>query len=294
MASSSKIEWCDTTWNPSTGCTKVSPGCTNCYALDMAGRLKGMNNRRYENGFSFTHHPDKLSEPKTIRTPKRIFVNSQSDVLHEEMRPEFLYAMFKQMNEADWHIYMMLTKRGERLAEVGPALPWNDHIWMGVSVECGQTYGTKGLRPTDRIDQLRQSGAKVKFLSVEPLIGRVPYLDLEGIDWVIIGGESGPKAREMKLEWELEVFQQCREADVPVFVKQLGRVWAKQNGSRDPKGGQMEDWPQILRVREWPHCFEALWQEHQNRAPRRKSTDRPSREPHPLTENIIYHKSENV
>lgn len=258
MASPSHIEWTDRTWNPTTGCNKVSPGCKHCYAEAMAGRLHGMNNPRYTNGFAFTLHPDKLREPLQVKTPSRIFVNSMSDLFHEQMPAEYLFGVFRTMHEADWHVYQILTKRGDRLAQLGPYLPWADHIWMGVSVESGDVYNKRGDRPTDRIDQLRRSGARVKFLSVEPLVGPLGEIDLTAIDWVIVGGESGPGARPMALDWARDVVRQCQKADVPVFVKQLGQVWAQANGSPNRKGGLIETWPEDLQLRQMPAQYAAF------------------------------------
>ena len=253
MASESLIEWTETTWNPVTGCTKVSPGCKFCYADTLAKRLHKFGNPRYENGFKLTLHPDLIDQPKSWRKPRVVFVNSMSDLLHEQVDFRFIRSVFASMNEANHHVYQVLTKRGDRLARIGPALPWDDHIWMGVSVEGADPYNSEGHRPTDRIDQLRASGARVKFLSCEPLIGPLPDLDLTDIDWVIVGGESGKGARPMEEDWALDVVRQCKAAGVPVFVKQMGKVWAQQNGVKgDQKGGRMEEWPADLQVREWP------------------------------------------
>lgn len=261
MASPSKIEWTGHTWNPTTGCSKISPGCKHCYAAREAKRLQSMNNLRYRYGFDFTLHPDKLNEPLHLGRPSLIFVNSMSDVFYEDMPFEYLSEIFRTMNTANRHIYQILTKRGDRLAQLGRFLPWADHIWMGVSVESEDIFNQRGERPTDRIDQLRCSGARVKFLSAEPLIGPLGKIDLTEIDWVIVGGESGPEARLMELDWARDLVRQCQEADVPVFVKQLGAVWAKENRADHKKGGDMHEWPEDLRIRQMPRTY-ANWPGH--------------------------------
>lgn len=218
----SSIEWTESTWNPCTGCTKISAGCKHCYAATMAKRLEAMGNPRYLNGFEFTIHEDKILEPYQWKKPRKIFVNSMSDLFHEKSPSEFIEKVFQTMNGANWHIYQVLTKRSERLAELSTSLPWSPNIWMGVSVE--------DQRVVHRIDDLRKCDAAIKFLSLEPLLGPLPNLNLEGIDWVIVGGESGPKARPMKKEWVEDIQRQCSEQGVAFFFKQWGGIQKKKTG----------------------------------------------------------------
>lgn len=186
----SKMEWTESTWNPVTGCTKISAGCKNCYAERMAARLLAMGQPNYRNGFQVTCHEHALHLPLEWRKPQTIFVNSMSDLFHEDIPDEFIARVFEVMARADWHRFQVLTKRAERLRELAPSLPWPDHIWMGVSVE--------NKACTTRISALRGTPAKIKFLSMEPLIGPVKHMNLSGIDWVIVGGESGPGARSFR------------------------------------------------------------------------------------------------
>src|SRR2546421_149114 len=192
MSDRSGIEWVTATWNPLTGCTKISPGCKNCYAERMSHRLKLMGQRNYANGFALTLHEHALDIPLRWKKPERIFVNSMSDLYHKDVPLDFILRVFDVMTRADWHTFKILTKRADRLEELSPRLPWPANVWQGVSVE-NADY-------TFRIDPLRRTGAKVKFLSVEPLLGPIPDLDLAGIDWVIVGGESGPGCRPMEPE----------------------------------------------------------------------------------------------
>ncbi|NQU10056.1 phage Gp37/Gp68 family protein [bacterium] len=222
MATNSAIEWTESTWNPLTGCTKISPGCKHCYAERMAMRLQAMGQARYRNGFRLTVHEDALELPLRWKKPQTIFVNSMSDLFHKEVPFEFIQRMFEVMHRAFWHRFQVLTKRSDRLAELGPRLKWPDNIWMGVSVE-NADY-------TFRIDQLRSTAAKTKFLSLEPLLGPLPQLKLAGIDWVIVGGESGPKARPMRAEWVVDLRDQCVVAAIPFFFKQWGGVQKKRHG----------------------------------------------------------------
>lgn len=224
MATNSGIEWTEATWNPVTGCDKVSPGCAHCYAERMAKRLHAMGQANYRNGFDLTMHHAMLGLPLRWKTPKRIFVNSMSDLFHPQVPVAFIDSVFDVMGRADWHQYQILTKRSERLASCGPALAWRPNIWMGVSVE--------NLQFMSRIAQLRESGAHVKFLSLEPLLGPLPRLDLQGIDWVIVGGESGPRARPMDKGWVREIRDQCIEQDVAFFFKQWGGVFKAKTGRR--------------------------------------------------------------
>lgn len=224
MATNSSIEWTEATWNPLTGCTKISPGCKNCYAERMANRLKLMGQPNYVNGFELTLHESMLDVPLHWKKPQRIFVNSMSDLFHEEVPLEFIERMFAVMTQASWHQFQILTKRAERLEELGPRLPWHDNIWMGVSVE-NQDY-------TFRIDHLRRTGSRTKFLSLEPLLGPLSNLNLQGIDWVIVGGESGPRARPVKPDWIIDIRDQCRTWGVPFFFKQWGGFNKKKTGRK--------------------------------------------------------------
>ena len=234
MASNSHIEWTDATWNPVTGCTKVSPGCKHCYAERLAHRLQRMGQANYKNGFRITLQPQMLEVPLRWRSPKRIFVNSMSDLFHEDVPSEYVCAVYEVMTRADWHQFQVLTKRSKRLREMSRDLPWPSHIWQGVSVENG-AY-------TDRIDDLRATHAAVKFLSLEPLIGPLPKLDLCGIDWVIVGGESGPGARPMREEWVIDIRDQCVQQDTAFFFKQWGGVQKSRTG-RALQGRTWDDMP---------------------------------------------------
>lgn len=223
MANSS-IEWTDATWNPTTGCSKISPGCKNCYAERMSKRLMAMGVEKYANGFQVTLHRDALSIPLTWKKPQIIFVNSMSDLFHEEIPEEFVQEVFSVMRQAHWHQFQVLTKRSERLLELAPQIDWPENVWMGVSVEnADYSY---------RIDHLRQTNAHIKFLSLEPLLGPLSNLDLDNIDWVIVGGESGPGARPIHKEWVTEIRDQCLIANVPFFFKQWGGVQKKRAGRK--------------------------------------------------------------
>jgi protein gp37 len=222
MAGESRIEWTQATWNPVTGCTMVSPGCAHCYAERMSKRLKGMGVHAYRNGFQLTPQPQVLEVPLKWRKPRMIFVNSMSDLFHEDVSVGYIRKVFAVMHEANHHTYQILTKRADRLAELGPLLDWAPNIWMGVSVE-NQKY-------VHRIDQVRRCGAHIKFLSLEPLLGPLPELNLSDIDWVIVGGESGPGARPMKATWVRSIRKQCRTASVPFFFKQWGGFNKKKSG----------------------------------------------------------------
>ena len=221
MADNSSIEWTDATWNPVTGCTKISPGCKNCYAERLALRLREMGNARYANGFSLTLHPEALELPLRWTKPKMIFVNSMSDLFHEFVPEDYIQKVFAVMVKAHWHKFQILTKRADRLARIAQRLSWPTHIWQGVSVESKSYF--------NRITLLRQVSATVRFLSVEPLLGPIPNLPLDGIHWVIVGGESGPGHRPIRVEWVREIRKQCISANVPFFFKQ----W----GGRTPKSG---------------------------------------------------------
>lgn len=219
-----KIHWTDATWNPVTGCTPISSGCANCYAQKMAHRLKRMGQEKYRNGFEVTCHPDWLDWPLKDTRPKRIFVNSMSDLFHLDVPEAFIQDVFKMMGEAHWHTFQVLTKRADRLEEISSRLPWHPNIWMGVTIE-DDPY-------TWRADALRSTGAAVKFVSLEPLLGPLPSLDLAGLDWVIVGGESGPKARPMQLPWVLPIRDASVAAGMPFFFKQWG-------GRRKPVDGDL-------------------------------------------------------
>lgn len=222
MATNSGIEWTESTWNPLTGCTKISPGCKHCYAERMAKRLKAMGQPNYVNGFKLTMHEHVLEKPLEWKKPQIIFVNSMSDLFHKDVPLEFIRRVFDTMKRAHWHQFQVLTKRSDRLAELSPYLEWTDNVWMGVSVE-NEKY-------TSRIDDLRKTGAKIKFLSVEPLIGPISKMNLKGINWVIVGGESGPGARPLETEWVVSIRDQCLKAKVPFFFKQWGGVQKKKTG----------------------------------------------------------------
>ena len=222
MATKSRIEWTESTWNPVTGCTKVSPGCKHCYAERLAARLQAMGQPNYRNGFELTLHEHVLEKPLDWKKPQTIFVNSMSDLFHCDVPLDFIQRAFDVMCRAHWHRFQVLTKRAERLLELSPQLHWTPNIWMGVSVET-EAY-------VQRIAQLRETGAHVKFLSLEPLLGPLPGLDLAGIDWVIVGGESGPGARPIQEDWVIDLRDQCVAAQVPFFFKQWGGVNKKKNG----------------------------------------------------------------
>jgi protein gp37 len=222
MGARSSIEWTESTWNPVTGCTKVSPGCKHCYAERMALRLQAMGQPNYVNGFTLTLHEHMLGLPLSWKRPQMIFVNSMSDLFHEDVPLEFIQKVFDVMRRASWHIFQVLTKRSRRLLELDQEIDWPPNVWMGVSVE-NQDY-------TFRIEHLRQTNATLKFLSLEPLLGPLPNLDLRDIDWVIVGGESGPGARPMKKEWVMDIRDQCLAANIPFFFKQWGGVRKKRTG----------------------------------------------------------------
>lgn len=222
MASSSAIEWTDATWNPVTGCTKISEGCQRCYAERMARRLQAMGQPNYANGFEVTTHERALDLPASWKRPCRVFVDSMGDLFHEDVPADFIRRVFAAMEQAPQHHYQILTKRSRRLAELSPSLAWPDNVWMGVTVE---------LAPyTGRIEDLACSGAVVKFVSFEPLLGPIDDAPLANVDWVIVGGESGPGARPMALEWALSLRDQCADACVPFFFKQWGGMNKKRAG----------------------------------------------------------------
>lgn len=219
---STKIEWTETTWNPTTGCSKISSGCLNCYAERMSKRLQSMGVEKYRDGFDLRIHEDTLNEPYSWKTPRTVFVNSMSDLFHEKMPIEFIKKVFKTMNDNPIHTFQVLTKRAELLSNYQKELSWSKNIWVGVTVENQETAA--------RIDFLRTINANVKFLSIEPLLGRIKNLNLEKIDWVIVGGESGPGARSMDKDWVIEIKEQCVSQNTPFFFKQWGGVNKKKNG----------------------------------------------------------------
>lgn len=255
-----RIEWATHVWNPVTGCDRISPGCDNCYAAEMARRLKAMGQAKYRRdgdprtsgpGFGVTTHPDTLGDPFTWAKPRRVFVNSMSDLFHARVPAEFVADVWRTMAATPQHTYQVLTKRPERLARVlarvherlglDKPLP---NVWLGTSVESADY--------TRRVDHLRAAPAAVRFLSCEPLLGPLDGLNLAGIHWVIVGGESGRGARPLDEAWVRSIVAQCRAAGTAPFIKQLGSVWARRHGG-DPKGGDPERWPADLRIREFPN-----------------------------------------
>lgn len=239
MGAKSEIEWTDSTWNPVTGCTKVSPGCKHCYAERMAMRLKAMGNPNYENGFAVTLQEQMLMLPLKWRRPKTIFVNSMADLFHQDVPLAYIKRVFGVMAEASWHRFQILTKRAERLAEVANVLEWPTNIWMGVSVESQDYVG--------RIDCLRRTPAAIKFLSIEPLLGQIDGLHLHDIDWVIVGGESGPGARPMDPDWVRGIRDQSVHAGVPFFFKQWGGVQKSRHG-RTLDGRTWDEMPELAQL----------------------------------------------
>jgi protein gp37 len=222
MSTHSGIEWTESTWNPLTGCTKISLGCKHCYAERMAKRLQAMGQPNYFNGFKLAMHEHVLEKPLEWKTPQVIFVNSMSDLFHQDVPMDFIHKTFDIMRQAYWHQFQVLTKRSERLLELSPQIEWPENVWMGVSVE-NKDY-------TFRIEHLRQTRAQVKFLSLEPLLGPLQRLNMRDINWVIVGGESGPGARLIKEEWVKEIRDQCLITKVPFFFKQWGGIHKKSAG----------------------------------------------------------------
>jgi protein gp37 len=239
MSSQSAIEWTDATWNPVRGCTKISPGCKHCYAETFAERFRGVKGHPYQQGFDLRLVPEKVAEPLRWRTPKTIFVNSMSDLFHDAVPDDYIEAVVKVMVTANWHTYQVLTKRSERIQRLlNSKLKFaasHAHIWWGVSVE-DREYGVP------RIHDLQAASAAMRFLSVEPLLEDVGTLDLAGINWMIVGGESGPGARPMEKEWVLSLKKQCREADVAFFFKQWGGV-RKKTAGRELNGRTYDEFP---------------------------------------------------
>jgi protein gp37 len=239
MATKSNIEWTEMTWNPVTGCTKISQGCKHCYAERMAKRLTAMGSERYRNGFRVTLHPDLVDVPRGWRQPRVVFVNSMSDLFHDDIPLAYIQRVFATMRDCPHHTFQILTKRSERLAEMAPRLPWPSNVWMGVSVE--------DARVLHRVRHLQSVPANVRFLSLEPLIGPLDALPLEGIHWVIVGGESGPKARSMRKEWVTAILRQCRSAKVPFFFKQWGGIRKDLTG-RELNGRTYDDMPAAVQA----------------------------------------------
>jgi protein gp37 len=217
-----KIEWTEVSWNPSTGCTKISEGCKYCYAEKMAHRLKAMGQNKYRNDFELTIHEDSLKEPYSWRKPQIVFVNSMSDLFHQDMPLSFIKKVFAVMNDNPRHIFQVLTKRADILEKYSPLLIWSENIWMGVSIESDKYLY--------RADALRKTGAFIKFLSCEPLLSSISNINLFEIDWVIVGGESGSNARPVKKEWVVEIKDKCQSQNIPFFFKQWGGFNKKKAG----------------------------------------------------------------
>lgn len=222
MADRSRIEWTEVTWNPVTGCSKVSPGCAHCYAETFAERWRSVPGHPYEQGFDLRLWPERLQVPLRWHRPRIVFVNSMSDLFHEEIPDSFILSVFSVMQKAQWHVFQVLTKRAERLLTLSEVLPWPSNVWMGVSVE--------SAKYSFRAESLAAVPARTRFISVEPLLGPILNLPLKGIDWVIVGGESGRRARPMEISWARAIRDQCQEAGVAFFFKQLG-------GTREKRGG---------------------------------------------------------
>jgi len=233
MALGSPIEWTQATWNPVTGCDKVSPGCTNCYAERLALRLRAMGQANYMNGFAVTLQPQMLELPLRWKKSRTIFVNSMSDLFHRDIPVDYIQRVFDVMRRANWHRFQVLTKRAERLAELDSQIDWPPNVWMGVSVESS--------RFVERIDRLRSTRARVRFLSLEPLLGPLPDLDFAGIDWAIVGGESGPGARPMDADWVVDIRDQCQRAGVAFFFKQ----WGGRNKKKTGRSLEGRDWNEM-------------------------------------------------
>ncbi|MDD1777347.1 MAG: phage Gp37/Gp68 family protein [Candidatus Helarchaeota archaeon] len=239
MAKNSEIEWTESTWNPLTGCTKISSGCRNCYAERMSNRLKAMGQVNYSNGFKLAIHENVLFRPFNWKKPQMIFVNSMSDLFHKDVPVEFIIKVFSVMRDAHWHTFQVLTKRSNRLLEIDKLIEWPQNVWMGVTVE-NNNY-------LYRIDHLRTTHAQIKFISFEPLLGKLTDLNLNGIDWVIVGGESGPGARPIHEDWVIDIRDSCINLNVPFFFKQWGGIQKKKNG-RMLQGRIWDDVPKFNPV----------------------------------------------
>lgn len=240
MANATAIEWTDTTWNPVTGCTKISAGCDHCYAERFSERFRGTNGHPFEHGFDLMLRPERIEQPLKWRHPKHVFVNSMSDLFHKEIPRQFIDRVFDTMEEANWHIFQVLTKRSSLLRDYVNRRylqrPAPDHIWLGASIESAPTKS--------RIQHVRATNASVRFLSIEPLIGSLGNIDLSNIDWVIVGGESGPGARPMRAEWVREIRDQCALANVSFFFKQWGGIRPK-SGGRALDGREWNEMPVV-------------------------------------------------
>lgn len=234
MSVSSKIEWTEATWNPITGCTKCSAGCEHCYAATLAKRLKAMGNVRYKNGFEVTVHRDLFTRPLEWKKPKMIFVNSMSDIFHEKISDEDILQLFEIMNKAHWHTFQVLTKRPDRLVDLSSQINWTPNIWMGVTVE-----NTCAL---ERLAKLKRCGAKIKFVSAEPLLESINQIDLNGIDWLIVGGESGAGCRPLEKKWAIELRDIAKRSNTPFFFKQWGGFHHSQAGS-ELDGVEYKEYP---------------------------------------------------
>ena len=245
MANGSTIEWTEATWNPVTGCTKISPGCKNCYAERMSKRLKAMGLKQYRNGFELTLQEDVVELPLRWKKPRVIFVNSMSDLFHERVPLKFIQRVFTVMQESPQHQFQVLTKRPERALECIGGLPWPPNVWLGASVESADYVS--------RVRTLQRIPAKIRFLSVEPLLGPIPRLPLSKIHWVIVGGESGPGARPMKQEWVVQIRDRCLRSDVPFFFKQWGGVNKKRTG-RELDGKTWDELPVKAEERTCAHA----------------------------------------
>ncbi|MFE7077425.1 DUF5131 family protein [Streptomyces sp. NPDC057620] len=253
MSDRSSIEWTEATWNPTTGCDRVSSGCDHCYALTLAKRLKAMGSAKYQNdgdprtsgpGFALTLHPDALAVPYGWKSPRTVFVNSMSDLFHARVPLDYVRRVFEVIADTPQHTYQVLTKRARRLRLVADRLEWPANLWMGVSVETAKEL--------PRVDDLRLVPAAVRFLSCEPLLGPLTNLDLTGIDWAIVGGESGPGARPMHEEWAADIVDRCRRYGTAPFVKQLGSCWNKAHHK------DITRFPADLQVREYPQLKDSV------------------------------------
>lgn len=246
MATMSSIEWTETTWNPTTGCTKISHGCKRCYAERMSKRLQAMGVQKYADGFAVRTHEAVLAEPLAWRKPRLVFVNSMSDLFHQAVPAAFIERVFTTMNQASQHTFQVLTKRPSRVRQLSSRLTWTPNIWMGTSIESEQWL--------DRLENLRQIPAHIRFLSLEPLLGPLPDLRLDGIGWVIVGGESGPGARPMEAAWATSIRDQCLAGGVPFFFKQWGGVFKKRTG-RMLDGRTWDQMPESACRRQEPVCM---------------------------------------
>jgi protein gp37 len=222
MAALTKISWTRASWNPITGCSRTSAGCVHCYAERMAHRLQKMGQAKYKNGFKVTLHDDVLELPLTWKKPRLIFVNSMSDLFHKDVPLSFIQKIFTVMRQADWHIFQILTKRSERMASLASKIDWPENVWAGVTVESADYY--------DRLDDLRSVPAALRYVSVEPMLGPMPDFPLDGIDWIILGGESGPGARPIEKRWVVDMKNRCKKNDVPFFFKQWGGTNRQETG----------------------------------------------------------------